>query len=331
MRPVRTAGRDDRYQCAAREHVQPGTMNDNTMTAPCPQCGRKLRFGQEALGRKAKCPSCTRSWPSWATAGSMRSPNLAPGYPLQPDAALDRASRGQVRYAAGLWICRGSAESPWRVRYADPGGHTEAGGGSAGEFGCPDPGEGPSTLPTAFGESAIEARIEVNRKTRVKSTAVARRGNGSSVCGRGRGRFGGRCQFGRGLRTAQSAADIDLLKRGLAHCREARYGEGLHCFEQVIAAAPADARAHYYRGRALYCLGRYAEAVTGLRPQLGLEPRCTAAKSHRLRHCGAFRIRRIRVCEAGNRPTVTSAATSASAAVTLNRCRPACPCRPCVS
>ncbi|NLE58662.1 MAG: tetratricopeptide repeat protein [Planctomycetes bacterium] len=254
-----------------------GLMSDNTMTAPCPRCGKRLRFGPEALGRKGRCLSCSQKL---AVLGNGRvyaierphglgSHGCAGDHEITDKGQAESPTRGQrgsradqlvllAMLALALlmlrnWLRDGRSNVPGSevtapavvatsvsLKTEVPASDTNAGSPSN-----PPP---PMVMswepdPPAAGLSSVD-------------------------------------DPGGGTPLPKPVETSDLLSRGLAHCHDGRYSEGLHCLDQVVFYDPDNAQAHYYRGRVLCCLGRYSEAVTAYERSLAIDPQRSVVRPH---------------------------------------------------
>jgi hypothetical protein len=266
-------------------------MDNNKRTAPCPRCGRKLRFGPEALGRKARCLSCHQRLAvmkngriyaieeSGAQPGGDRIHEDTPVSSETPTITAPRWGLSRAEQLAVLTvavICVALLlRSPTRPQA------TAAEAMELSVASQPAPVDPPPGIlqrhaeirpdPTASPKPVVVSWEPDPQPDTEKPTTSAPSGAQSTA---------------KPKRTQPS----DLLRRGLMHCHEGRYSEGLYCFQQLVALNPGDAQAQYYCGRALHSLGRHADAVMAYDRSLRLDPNCSTARACRVTALDALRV-----------------------------------------
>jgi hypothetical protein len=252
-------------------------METSSLSAPCPYCGRRLRFGAEALGRKARCTSCSQRLAVMNNGRIYAIEDLPPrssGELPVETGHRDNVStegeggrqRGGLVWAESLALI-GVGMAIAVVWLRSPESQPTTASGSQ------------QTMPVAQ-EMATAGIARASREGSVRrgpdrqlpvSQDVAWELEPVPACGDSTGDAPAK-QMALGNAQSRLVLTTELTGRGVIHCREGRFEAGLECFEQTLLFDPNDARAHDYRGRALYCLGRHAESVVAYERCLELAP-----------------------------------------------------------
>jgi len=258
-------------------------MNNNTMTAPCPHCGRRLRFDDQALGHKGRCLCCNQRLAvlSDGRVYAIADSNKAATSGCPKNLARKRTAKAAIRTRS--WDLSGIQQlallgtavlSVAMLAWSSAGPLDVSRAATA----------TPASRPASACAEQPVSRSGNNQKTaRLSRPAMvdmswepdapeSDRGHPSSTPD---------APLGRGIIGPRAWHRPDLLRRGVTHCRQNRYAEGLTCFDELLAIDPGNAQAHCFRGRALSCLGRHAEAVIAYDRSLGIEPDRAAASDHR--------------------------------------------------